>query len=213
MKYKNAITLIEIVVSMAISSIVILAAYSFFNASIRSWDYSSSSMDASENSTFVIDFLEKIIKQNNLQLNKWYIKSINTDISQVETKIADFAAGPWGILFKDGFFFPVKSIDEIPEHADYYGIYRKNSSNEVILYKNSFDIIKGERTVETTVLGRNVTELDFDYFDNEWNTIEVWDGLSHNLGSMEVKSLNISVISTVGFEKSQPQKTITIWRE
>lgn len=211
MNKKNAITLIEIVVSMAVTSIIILAAYSFFNASIKSWDYSSSSMNAAENSIFIIDFLEKTIKDKSFQVDKWFVGGMNTNVAQVETKIAE--NGPWSIVFKDGIFLPFKSEDEMPEHADYYGIYRNNSSNEVILYKNTYKKITGSRMKETTVLGRNITDIEFYFFDTNWDTLEVWDGNTHIYGSNEVKSFNIKVLSTVGMETSSSSKTVTLWRK
>ncbi|MDD5091497.1 MAG: prepilin-type N-terminal cleavage/methylation domain-containing protein, partial [Candidatus Wallbacteria bacterium] len=119
----SGITLIEIMVTVVISSLVIAAAYTFFNASIKSWDYSSSRLDATQNTIFVFETLERLLKENPLNVKRWHFANSSKfpGLDYVRTTLNDEFRP--GIPFADAIFLSFLGPDEVDSHSSYFGFF------------------------------------------------------------------------------------------
>jgi prepilin-type N-terminal cleavage/methylation domain-containing protein len=198
------ITLIEIIVSLAVSSIVMMAAYSFFNVSVRSWDFSSSRMDASQSSTFIIDTLEKLLKENYFNCQEWYVAE-KYDSVEIMNQLAPSKKKPrTSFAFRDGINLSFNAEDQIDDNSRHFGFYTDAVSREVRLADNRFP--------KPSVLGQNIVEMTFTYYDKNFTTIEVPTSSIAWYTSREICWVGMKVKSVVGQESSESNRLISLWR-
>ena len=208
----KAITLIEIIVALAISSIVIMAAYSFFNVSMVTWDYGTSRMNSTQNTLSVADKMEDFLKKYNLSLNKWYFSSKDLNWSTVASIIASYSSyGPIAIAFENALFLPFESEDEIQEHSKVIGFYFNTGSNEVYLYENFYNNETGNRNSNSLLLSSEIMNFKIVYFDENWDTIEI-EGTPKYLESDEVKAVEFFIDSQVGDTDNFLRRTFILRR-
>ncbi|MDD2715109.1 MAG: prepilin-type N-terminal cleavage/methylation domain-containing protein [Candidatus Wallbacteria bacterium] len=206
----RGITLIEIVISLAVSSIVLMAAYSFFNVSVQSWDFSSSRMDAAQSSTYIIDTLEKLLKENYFNCMEWYVGTEKYDIETIKTQLALPRKWRSAFAFRNGIALPFDAEDQIDEHSKYYGLYNDLISHEVRLWNSRFE--NGNRVETNSLLGQNVSEMTLTFFDKNFTTKEVPSLSVTWYTSREICWVGIKVKSVVGKESSESSRMISLWR-
>lgn len=172
----KAITLIEIIVALAISSVIILAAYNLFNVSLVTWDFGTSNMALSEGAITIMDKFSELLKFNRLSLKEWHFKDkyvkLPDDIGDPATSFFLPSGDPIAFGFKNAVFIPFYDKSEIKENSYIYGIYFENVSREVFIYKNHVN--ENEiRDYEIIKLSENIDTFEVYYYDINWNTVEI----------------------------------------